>query len=53
MYKRQIDEDEVPLNDPFAGNEGMSSSTVNPETGEERDETVSYTHLTLPTNREV
>ena len=36
--KNQIDEDEVPLNDPFAGNEGMSSSTVNPETGEERDE---------------
>ena len=32
------DEDEVPLNDPFAGNEGMGSSTVNPETGEERDE---------------
>ena len=31
--KNQIDEDEVPLNDPFAGNEGMSSSTVNPETG--------------------
>ena len=38
----QIDEDEVPLNDPFAGNEGMSSSTVNPETGEERDEMSLY-----------
>ena len=40
--KNQIDEDEVPLNDPFAGNEGMSSSTVNPETGEERDEMSLY-----------
>ncbi len=29
----QVDEDEVPLNDPFAGNEGMGSSTVNPENG--------------------
>ncbi len=40
--KNQIDEDEVPLNDPFAGDEGMSSSTVNPETGEERDEMSLY-----------
>ena len=40
--KNQIDEDEVPLNDPFAGNEGMSSSTVNPETGEARDEMSVY-----------
>ena len=40
--KNQIDEDEVPLNDPIAGNEGMSSSTVNPETGEERDEMSLY-----------
>ena len=40
--QNQIDEDEVPLNDPFAGNEGMSSSTVNPETGEERDEMSLY-----------
>ena len=40
--KNQIDEDEVPWNDPFAGNEGMSSSTVNPETGEERDEMSLY-----------
>jgi hypothetical protein len=40
--KNQIDEDEGPLNDPFAGNEGMSSSTVNPETGEERDEMSLY-----------
>jgi len=38
----QVDEDEVPLNDPFAGNEGMGSSTVNPETGEERDEMSLY-----------
>ena len=37
-----VDEDEVPLNDPFAGNEGISSSTVNPDTGEERDEMSLY-----------
>ena len=37
-----VDEDEVPLNDPFAGNEGTSSSTVNPDTGEERDEMSLY-----------
>ena len=37
-----VDEDEVPLNDPFAGNEGMGSSTLNPETGEERDEMSLY-----------
>ena len=40
--KSQVDEDEVPLNDPFAGNEGMGSSTVNPDTGEERDEMSLY-----------
>ena len=38
----QVEEDEVPLNDPFAGNEGMSSSTVDFETGEERDEMSLY-----------
>ena len=38
----QVDEDEVPLNDPFAGSEGTSNSTVNPETGEERDEISLY-----------
>jgi len=38
----QVAEDEVPLNDPFAGNEGMSSSTVDLETGEERDEMSLY-----------
>ena len=37
-----IDEDEVPLNDPFAGNEGMSSLSVNPDTGEEIDEMSLY-----------
>ena len=40
--KEAVDEDEVPLNDPFAGNEGMSSSTINPDTGEERDEMSLY-----------
>ena len=35
------EEEDVPLNDPFAGNEG-SSSTVNPDTGEERDEMSLY-----------
>jgi len=38
----QVDEDEVPLNDPFAGSEGMSNSTVNPDTGEEMDEMSLY-----------
>ena len=38
----QVDEDEVPLNDQFAGSEGTSNSTVNPETGEERDEMSLY-----------
>jgi hypothetical protein len=38
----QVDEDEVPLNDPFAGSEGMSGSAVNPETGEEMDEMSLY-----------
>ena len=38
----KVDEDEVPLNDPFAGSEGTSNSTVNPETGEERDEMSLY-----------
>ncbi len=34
---KQIEEEEdVPLNDPFAGNEG-SNSSLNPDTGEERD----------------
>ncbi len=40
--QNQVDEDAVPLNDPFAGNEGMSSSVVNPETGEEMDEMSLY-----------
>ena len=31
------EEEDVPLNDPFAGNEG-STNTINPDTGEERDE---------------
>ena len=35
------EEEDVPLNDPFAGNEG-SSSTINPDTGEERDEMSLY-----------
>ena len=34
---KQIEQEEdVPLNDPFAGNEG-SNSSLNPDTGEERD----------------
>ena len=35
------DDEEVPLNDPFAGNEGGNSAANNIP--------VSYTHLTLPT----
>jgi len=36
IAKELQEEDEVPLNDPFAGNEG-SNSSLNPDTGEERD----------------
>ena len=35
------EEEDVPLNDPFAGNEG-STNTINPDTGEERDEMSLY-----------
>ena len=94
ITKELTDEDEVPLNDPFAGNEGTNSLSSIPD-GEQEDEmslynfklaglvsgkdhsyisvvssageaitltlgqflgknkSVSYTHLTLPTNREV
>ena len=38
-----IDDEDVPLNDPFAGNEGTSgNSSVDIETGEERDEMSLY-----------
>ena len=38
-----IDDEDVPLNDPFAGNEGTSgNSSVDVETGEERDEMSLY-----------
>ena len=42
LENNEIEEEEdVPLNDPFAGNEG-SSGTINPDTGEERDEMSLY-----------
>ena len=38
-----IEEEDVPLNDPFAGNEGTSgNASINLETGEERDEMSLY-----------
>tara|TARA_B100001059_G_C17775809_1_gene551186 strand:+ start:642 stop:1127 length:486 start_codon:yes stop_codon:yes gene_type:complete len=38
-----IDDEDVPLNDPFAGNEGTSgNSSLDIETGEERDEMSLY-----------
>ena len=38
-----IDDEDVPLNDPFAGNEGTSgNSSVDLESGEERDEMSLY-----------
>ena len=37
-----IEEEDVPLNDPFAGNEGSNNTNVNLETGEERDEMSLY-----------
>ena len=36
------DEDEVPLNDPFAGNEGTNNSRANMDPEEERDEMSLY-----------
>ena len=41
ITKELADEDEVPLNDPFAGNEGTNSMTGMPE-GEEEDEMSLY-----------
>ena len=44
LEKNTLDEEDVPLNDPFAGNEGTSGSATNIdlETGEERDEMSLY-----------
>ena len=39
--QNQVDEDEVPLNDPFAGNEGTNSMSNIPE-GEQEDEMSLY-----------
>ena len=41
ITKELSDEDEVPLNDPFAGNEGTNSITNMPE-GEQEDEMSLY-----------
>ena len=43
-----VQEEPLPLNDPFAGDASTVSNIVTEVTP-----TVSYTHLTLPTNREV
>ena len=44
LEKNTLDEEDVPLKDPFAGNEGTSGSAANIdlETGEERDEMSLY-----------
>jgi hypothetical protein len=44
LENNTLDEEDVPLNDPFAGNEGTSGSAANIdlETGEERDEMSLY-----------
>ena len=44
LEKNTLDEEDVPLNDPFAGNEGTSGSaaSIDLETGEERDEMSLY-----------
>tara|TARA_B100001758_G_C18049715_1_gene422462 strand:- start:153 stop:614 length:462 start_codon:yes stop_codon:yes gene_type:complete len=41
LENNKVEEEDVPLNDPFAGNEG-SNTSVNVETGEERDEMSLY-----------
>ena len=41
--ENEIDEEDVPLNDPFAGNEGTNNSSMNlDDEGEERDEMSLY-----------
>jgi hypothetical protein len=44
LEKNTLDDEDVPLNDPFAGNEGTSGNAANIdlETGEERDEMSLY-----------
>ncbi len=44
LEKNTLDDEDVPLNDPFAGNEGTSDNAANIdlETGEERDEMSLY-----------
>jgi hypothetical protein len=44
LENNTLDDEDVPLNDPFAGNEGTSGNTANIdlETGEERDEMSLY-----------
>ena len=37
-----IEDEDVPLNDPFAGNEGSNNTNVDLATGEERDEMSLY-----------
>ena len=51
LESNNVDDEEVPLNDPFAGNEASSSANMNIPEGEAEDEmsSVSYTHLTQPT----
>ena len=41
LENNKVEEEDVPLNDPFAGNEG-SNTSMNIETGEERDEMSLY-----------
>ena len=41
LENNTVEEEDVPLNDPFAGNEG-SNTSMNLETGEERDEMSLY-----------
>ena len=43
LENKLTEEEDVPLNDPFAGNEGTSgNASINLETGEERDEMSLY-----------
>ena len=42
LENNTIEDEDVPLNDPFAGNEGSNNTNVDLETGQERDEMSLY-----------
>ena len=45
LESNNVDDEEVPLNDPFAGNEASSSANMNIPEGEAEDEMLSLIHI--------